>query len=419
MSIKTLIFQILLAKGKIKRLNTAWSLAIGKSPCYVRARVTKPRNGSVSGVKVSFTTAYVGPTQHRFTVMRRHRRNKKPMLSSRVEGLTGSEGHPNGVCLPVGCHDTGILQATRLGNDLVLLEPDAPTSHMGRVKEMKVMVGIEGEAFQNISAPIDVGHVYNTTNMTSRYAYFRSREECRVTSPSLQTYVFRDNTETHDGRLLSSYGENFQNNVILTQGMPNQQLSDPKLVLKYCHVKILVRLHPHFQYRGPLQVEVVTYRNKTTRARSTMTFLGWRTVSVKPRARVEGSIEARYVCVEYLCGETHLTDREQIVLRATIRQNNVNTTSQSSVIPHCVFSPARPENALLNNRIAPNMFENNPERDGYLYVHKMFNVRTRSYRTASRREIRNEYSATTLAESKEKCVKSSTTENVSAYFDCL
>ena len=413
-----------MAVGKIRRLNTAWSLGVGENPCYLRAKVVDPFNNSIPGVRISFSTAHVGNASPHVAMSgqrselnyrdvtrssRRHKRGSTSMFSSYVEELTGTRSFPNGVCLPVGCHDSGMLQASRLGNELVLLEPDTPSSNMGKIEEMHGMVE-NSSAFQNITIKLDTSLLYNTTNLTSHYAYFRSEDDCRTTSPLLQTYVFRDNHEISDGSALSRYSTNFQNNVILTFGMPSLHHSNPKPVLKYCHMKARVRFARTFSYQHSLHLEVVTYNNRTTNSGSTMVLLGWRSVPLKPPVVFTDGFSTQLVCVEFLCGEVQLTDREQLELRVTIRKKHGASYNSLS----CFFSS---NHEHLFNRTTESVTPR--DTGGYVFVRKMFNVRTRSYRTTSHREISNEYSAATLAESNQKCRNSSPNDNVSAFFDCL
>ena len=354
---------------------------------------------------------------------KRSKRNNKPLFSSKVEALTGSRSYPNGACLPVGCHNTGMLQASRLGNELVLLEPNVPDSSMGRVKEMNLMTE-SLNVFENVSNissrmdSLDISRVHNSTNMTSHYAYFRTRDECRDTSPSLQTYVFRDNAEIHDGRVLSRYRYHFRNNVILTFGMPNQRPSTPKPVLKYCHVKVQVQYYPSFIYTEPIQLEVTTLRNRS--ARNSLLVLGWRTNTLKAPSSVSlRGVATEHACIEYLCGETHLTDKEQLILRVTIRDKIPRNATQTQETSGCRFLPYDYYTIRTNNHINEPEPPDESNRSGYIYVQKMFNIRLRSFRTPTQREITNEFSAASLAESKEKCENSLPNDNISAYFECL
>ena len=395
----------------MKRLNTWWSLGVGEKPCYLRAKVINSVNESIPGVKISFTKAQIDPAPESNHGSNRKKRNHMPLFSSRVEALTGSRSYPNGACLPVGCHDTGMLQASRLGNELVLLEPNTPASNMGRVKEMRAMTE-QPRVYENTSTKLDTSLVYNSTNISSHYAYFRTRDECRDTSPTLQTYLFRDNSDHQDGSVLSRYQSNHLNNVILTFGMPSQRHGAPEPVLKYCHVKVRVQYYPTFNHSDPIQIEVVTFKNRTTDPKNSLLFLGWRTITLQPRVASD-EIVTQETCVEYLCGEIFLTDKEQLVLRVTLRDKTNN--SETSQLPRCKFSSTRFDYSRTNNLIDD--ADEHYVRGGHVYVRKMFNIHPRSYRTA--REISDEFSATTLAESKEKCVKSLSNDNVSAYFRCL
>ena len=400
------------------RLNTAWSLGIAESPCYLRAKVIDSLNNPVPGVKIAFTTAHLnsGVAQHA-SGTKRDTRSQKPLFTSKVEALTGSRNYPIGVCLPVGCHDTGMLQASRLGNELVLLEPNAPASNMGSVKDMIVMTQNLRvyESVSNLSSTIDASLVHNCTNLTSHYAYFRTKDECRDTSPSLQTYVFHDNADAHDGSVLSRYRYNFRNNVILTFGIPNQRPNRPRPILKYCHVKVRVQYFLTFQYNGPIQIEVTTMRNRSS---SSLLVLGWRSITLNPPSTHRQAVDTHHVCVEYVCGEIQLTDREQLVLRVTMREKNLPNATQTLEESGCRFIPLYYQ-SRTSNIITDHDPPDELSRSGYVYVQKMFNVSPRSYRTIShQREISNEFSATSLAGSKEKCLNSSPGDDVSAYFKC-
>ncbi|CAK8692132.1 unnamed protein product [Clavelina lepadiformis] len=424
--------KVLITTAKLFRLNTPWALGIADPPCYLRARVLDANNKTVPNVKIAFSarTADESIATLGSSFDNSKNRIEKITFSSYVEDITTSRTNTNGICLPVGCHDTGMLQASRVGNELVMLEPEAPASNMGHVKEYR-SIGYNSSKIASISRVLDTSS-HMDSNLTKHQAYFHNQEDCRNTRPSYQTYIFRGEGNAQDGSVLSR--SNYRNRVIFTFGMASPQATKwaerGSNYPRYCHVKVQVLINPTFTYRSTWNIhqsviEAVTYRNKTAGPNG-VTMLGWRHVMLKPYS-TGNNIENQYACVEYLCGGSRLAQAENLFLYLTIR-HTTNSSSLNDIDtldgPRCNFTttPPRTSNdyASMFNAVNPSNEVDHFNRGGYVHTSNNLSRRSRRRKNkVSRRRPFKEFPGRTLAESKQNCESSSVNEKPSAYFQCM
>uniref|UniRef100_H2XQY2 Uncharacterized protein n=3 Tax=Ciona intestinalis TaxID=7719 RepID=H2XQY2_CIOIN len=164
--------KVFVVTAKIHRFKTAWSLGFGRNPCYIRARVLDSQNESVPAVRIAFRSSN---EDGKAAMMMTHKRDSgrgRTRFPWYVEDMTSSRDYPNGVCLPVGCTNTGVLFASRLGNDLVLLEPEVPPMEMGQVKQVHRHNGRTRSSSRRLSKVLKTATPTRNSSGVIHTAYF-------------------------------------------------------------------------------------------------------------------------------------------------------------------------------------------------------------------------------------------------------
>nr|XP_002123662.2 uncharacterized protein LOC100178078 [Ciona intestinalis] len=415
--------KVFVVTAKIHRFKTAWSLGFGRNPCYIRARVLDSQNESVPAVRIAFRSSN---EDGKAAMMMTHKRDSgrgRTRFPWYVEDMTSSRDYPNGVCLPVGCTNTGVLFASRLGNDLVLLEPEVPPMEMGQVKQVHRHNGRTRSSSRRLSKVLKTATPTRNSSGVIHTAYFRRKEECRETRPELQTYVFRDRSEPRDGSVLSRSRFNYRNKVIQTfvvsserDGVRGSRSSTP--MKRFCHIKVNVTSRPNIGRRisapsSQSVIEAVTLRNRTNVAHNQTTILGWRHAMLRPFN--PHRTEEQSVCVEYLCDNGRVSPSDVTVVHLTIRHalnNDVGNDVLSLMTqPRCNFSP---RGSTVRGSFRT---QSPPNAGGYVNVRTRASSRSRvaSFRR-HRREFGIEFEGRTIAESHRKCMSSK--KYVAAFFDC-
>lgn len=430
--------QELLLKAKIKRFNSFWALGSSRTPCYLRSQVLDAQDNPVPGIRLVFTTH--SSKKRMLPASRRSQpatgRRTSP-LGYYVDGLTRDKGHSNGICLPVGCHDVGLLYASRLGNDLVLLDPEEPAQNMGMIRRFPVTRRYGRRRHTVTSNVLDTTSPYNATGLASHFAYFPTKDECTTTPPEFHTYIFRDYSDLNKKNVLSRIRYNFNNRVIQTFAMTgtdakhNPPAGDE--LQKFCYVKVLIRFHSSTAYepRSTNVLESLTFRNKTEGG-SGMTVLGWRRVVVKQPTPMDfiGAVDhTEVVCIEYVCGASDSVDSDDLVVYLSLRRSRdsdgsaVDNLSERSNCNFTTYLPPPLRLARRASRLSARSFgQVTFNRGGYVYVSGRAREDARQeqsqFKLTHHEMFRHVFEGRTREISKRKCESTTKHQFISAYFEC-
>ena len=318
---------MLIVTAKITRFNVGIALASNKTPCYLRVKVLDYRNEVIPKVMVTYKTGVANSTS-------------LAGFQSRTDHVTTSHTPINGMCIPTGCHENGVISAYHPGEGLRLLKPEIPPEGMGQVVEEQIST-FNLKSSENSSALVS--------------SYFQTKQECDETRAGLMTYTFRDvignqvNTLPQMGEL-ASWTINVQNHVIRTFASASPSTAE---FVKFCHFKLKLKLKPTFFRRNNVTqpatvLESVTFMGNETlegdQSSQQMSILGWRHITIDSPRRddvitSDGSV-IRLLCVDYKCSDSRVYAQK----RPSVYVKVVHLTDSqfSRTEPDCEFTPSDP-----------------------------------------------------------------------------
>lgn len=395
---------MLIVTARIKRFNAAIALGTDHSPCYLRVQVLDSQNEIIPEVRVAFKAC----TKSVFEMISLRHTNStdyQTSFKSYVDGLTSYNTPMNGLCLPTGCRDAGILSAYRPGQDLLLLKPDVPPKNMGEVIDHEVSPNNRyiGSSVSTRLPPT------NSSQLSS--VYFQTKQECYETRPGILTYVFRDRkVMTQDSSKLGRYSISHQNEVIRTFGSPRPS----RIEVEFCHFKIKLRFLPSFfennssVTRRPHVIEAVTFSNGSSGllgGSQHLTMLGWRHVAIEDLDIKEPRLVERIICIDYRCADSRVFIDSKPFVYITIRYTDSWSVEREDR-PNCRFMPNASHSSNEINNFANSKF------GGYIYFSEV------ASHIREDANIGRSYNGRSLLESKRVC-SSSNDSDYSAYFVCL
>ena len=299
------------------------ALATSKTPCYLRVKVLNYRNEIIPKVMVTYKTGVANSTS-------------LAGFQSHTDHVTTSHTPINGMCIPTGCHENGVISAYHPGEDLRLLKPEVPPEGMGQVVEERISTfNLKSSGNSSVSS------------------YFRTKQECDETRAGLMTYTFRDviSDQLQAMPLMGEMGSwtvNVQNHVIRTFASTSPSTAD---FVKFCHFKLKLKLKPTFFRRSnvtqPLAaLESVTFTDNDTlegdQSNQQMSILGWRHITIDSPRRDDvitgdGSV-IRLLCVDYKCSDSRAYERKRpsVFVKVIHLQDSRDE-------PDCEFTPSSPD----------------------------------------------------------------------------
>ncbi|MEL6741783.1 MAG: hypothetical protein AAFP26_14100, partial [Planctomycetota bacterium] len=328
---------MLIVTARISRFNVGAALGTHHQPCYLRVQVTDGAGRAVPQVEVTYKARATVPTTVTLASSGANATSsqRREGFKSYLARLTTAHTSINGLCIPTGCRDEGLLSAYRPGQSLLLLEPEVPPPGMGVVVEHRI-------SSINRHQPTTRLNVTSLASTSSHTSYFGSKRACDETRAGLMTYVFRDPgpaaAAAQDGSQLGRYsvsrGSGAGNRVIRTFGASRP----PRLTVRFCHFKIGIRFAPGFfaSANRTRAIEAVTFANGSSASARVgsgerLTMLGWRTIAVEPGddGDDDGATE-RSMCVDYRCGDSRVHLESNPFVYITTRYTDRWTSSSSA-----------------------------------------------------------------------------------------